>query len=365
MRLHDIHSAELLPRFAEGAEWEQNALDSIIKHIRDLSYGLGAPYTMQAIEALSDEDLQLYYEQYGIAEYYPDLTRPTRNRMLYELARIYRYLGTPHAIETLCDYIFDDVTLDLKVHDNLAFDESGNLVDPSLLDVFDVEISPDIPSLSPDANKRILDNILKFSRNSQALRDLYFEFTEDYTLSISKVEASWDAQIVVDIENDSICKPARERAPICGVITATSNEVVEVEAPCGVIEKYMPSSIVVLSGVLFSSGNFVPRFITDYFNNILMPTTQSDADSITSLGLTLQYAGTYGPFGSVRWDDNYTFEPLAVYTDINGENEYTDVDVNGLYCIKDENAGSSVAMCSHNDYWGSQVMTWRCKITKR
>jgi hypothetical protein len=96
-----------------------------------------------------------------------------------------------------------------------------------------------------------------------------------------------------------------------------------------------------------------------------MPTTQADADAITNYGLTLQNVGTYGPYGAVLWDDNYTFEPVAVYTDIDGTNDYTDVDVSGLYCHADWSAANSVTMRSQNDYWGSQVMTWRCRITKK
>jgi hypothetical protein len=143
----------------------------------------------------------------------------------------------------------------------------------------------------------------------------------------------------------------------------TSNTIPE----SGVIEEYVQPvpPLEILSGIQYSNGNFAPRFITSYYDNILMPTTQADADAITSFGLTLQNVGMYGPHGAVRWDDSYTFEPIAVYTDIDGTNEYTDVDVNGLYCVEYWAANNSVTMRSQNDYWGSQVMTWRCRITKK
>ena len=173
--------------------------------------------------------------------------------------------------------------------------------------------------------------------------------------------------------------------PVGGVLTATSDEVVEMEVPermenggiyftgelraniippSGVVEEYAPP-IIMLLGVSYSGGNFTTNFVTDFSRFNATPTTQSDADTVTAFGLELNYAGTYGPYGAIQWSDNYEYEPLGVYLDINGDNEYTDVDVNGLYCMKNESAGYSVAMCSHNSYWGSQVMTWRCRITKK
>lgn len=191
--------------------------------------------------------------------------------------------------------------------------------------------------------------------------------------------------VTIFVENDAICEAtATAKTLICGVLTETSDEVVEVETPyqlengiisftgelrdnvipeSGVVKEY--SYIKVLSGVLYSNGNFATRFITTYYENLLMPTTQADADAITNYGLTLKNVGTYGPYGAVLWDDNYTFEPVAVYTDIDGTNEYTDVDVSGLYCHADWSAANSVSMRSRNTYFGSQVMTWRCRITKK
>lgn len=152
--------------------------------------------------------------------------------------------------------------------------------------------------------------------------------------------------------------------PVGGVLTANSDEVVEMEVP-EPLEKYIPNSIVFLLGVSYSGGNFTTTFVTNVNRFNAMPITQSDADVATAFGLELDYAGFYGTYGAIQWSDDYDYEPIGVYTDIAGENEYTDVDVDGLYCIRNESAGRSVSMCSHNNYWGSQVMTWRCRITKK
>lgn len=189
MRLHDIESAYLLPRFAHNAEWEQNALDVVVKGVRAKSFAMGAPYARKAISALSDAELQAFYFQYGIAIYYPDLSRETRENMLFELARVYRSLGTPHSVELLCEYIFDGADkVVVEIHDNLAFNAAGELVDDSLLDLFDVDLFPTSPTLSQDKIERIVENIFRFCRNSQTLRDIIIEFPDVAELPIASCD---------------------------------------------------------------------------------------------------------------------------------------------------------------------------------
>lgn len=207
MKLSNIESKNLLPRFASKISWIMNALDSLIKTTADRVKSIDAPLTMEAIEACTDEELEALYNQYGVAKYYPDLSRPTRNKMLYEMCRIYRYLGTPKAVETLCNYIFDGVELNVTVLDNLAFDTDGNLIDVSLLDVFDVEVNPTEPILNVSTNARILANIIRFSRNSQYLRYLLYEFEQDFTITVSPCGRSDNPQVTQSWIQDSLCVP--------------------------------------------------------------------------------------------------------------------------------------------------------------
>jgi hypothetical protein len=203
MKLSNIESRKLLPRFASKIAWLMDALDSIIKPISERVKSIDAPLTLEAIAALTDEELEVLYEQYGVAQYYPDLSRSTRDLMLYEMCKIYRYLGTPHAIELLCNYIFDNVPLNVHVLDNLAFDDQGTLIDATLLDVFDIEVNPELPVLSVDATARLIANIIRFSRNSQALRDIIYTFSEDFSLQIYPLRAGIPAQ---NWDNDALCE---------------------------------------------------------------------------------------------------------------------------------------------------------------
>lgn len=205
MKLSDIQSKELLPEFAHDLDWVQNSFDALIRPTVERVKSIDAPLTMEAIEALTDEELQALYEQYGVAIYYPDLARDTRNRMLYEMCKIYRYLGTPHAVETLCKYIFDSEAVKVTIHDNLAWDSNGNLIHPELLDIFDIEVEPFLYDLPPDGADRIIANILNFSRNSQCLRSVWYILDENRVDVSSAVGIPYDyIGVVINVENNEI-----------------------------------------------------------------------------------------------------------------------------------------------------------------
>lgn len=213
MKLSNIESKQLLPRFADKIAWVQNAFDAIVKAVFSRAKSIDAPLTMESIQALNDDELQALYEQYGIAQYYPDLSRDTRDKMLYEMCRIYRYLGTPKAVEILCNYIFDGVPLNLKVIDNQAFDDDGNLIDSDMLDVFDIQIEPIEAVLDEDTHARILANVIRFSRNSQALRYIFYDFSASCDVNIYFCVGDDNPFVTSTWEQDSLCVPIPIEAP--------------------------------------------------------------------------------------------------------------------------------------------------------
>ena len=185
MKLEDIHSRDLLPRFAESMGWVNDAFDQLVVEGAARSVTIDAPLTMEAIHALTDAELQSLYAYYGIAVYYPDLSRTTRENMLYNLSRVYRFLGTPHAVELLCTYIFDESeVVQVQIKDNLAWSD-GRLYDPTLLDVFDISLNISALELSESATARIYENVRNFARNSQWLRGVVVNFDCDFTFGVS------------------------------------------------------------------------------------------------------------------------------------------------------------------------------------
>ena len=336
MRLGNIESKQLLPRFANKIAWVQNAFDSIVKAVFARAKSIDAPLTMESIQALNDDELQALYEQYGIAQYYPDLSRDTRDNMLYEMCRIYRYLGTPKAVEILCNYIFDGVPLNLRLKDNLAFDETGHLVDESLLNIFDIEIEPQVASLPQSAQDRIIANILRFSRNSQTLRDIYYEYPQSFALKVSEAISGNDAQVTSEWEQDSLCEP-------------------------------VPSTGLEFDLGLKSDVNY--NWQTIYFGDndwwyagIL---NQEDKDILTSIGLVNLGTTSTGPYGTVAWDDAYTYELVDLFTDVIDGHGVGSVpfDPANWYCTE-YNVGGLRSLILHNiTAFSTGIKAWRCRIT--
>lgn len=188
MRLNDIKSSALLPMGAKAGDepeiherlaWVCSAFDIFIKTVDARRLALSAPYDLSAIQALTDEEMQQYYEEFGLATYYPDISRSARENFLCEQFRQYRKLGTIDAIQAMIQYIFGDTTIDLDIVDNLAFDENGVLVDSSLYDMYDAIITAQNPVLDEFQISRIFANITKFNRASQKLRGITMQYNAD------------------------------------------------------------------------------------------------------------------------------------------------------------------------------------------
>lgn len=186
MRLGTVKTVDLLPRTPEieaRIEWVCNAFDLFIKGVDTRRKALSAPYSLASIQALTDEELQAYFEEFGLARYYADIPRASRENMLYDQWRFLRKLGTKAAVLALCQYIFGDNPVDLTIVDNLAFDENGVLRDESLIDLYDAIITADNPQLDRFQISRIFANITRFGRVSQKLRGITMRFeTEDWDI---------------------------------------------------------------------------------------------------------------------------------------------------------------------------------------
>lgn len=200
MKIDSLDSRRLLPAIetedgpiSEKLAWACAAFDRFVKTADARRLALSAPYSLPSIQALTDEELQEYYKEFGLATYYPDLPRASRDRMLYDEIRLFRKLGTKAAIEAMCQYIFGDNPISLEIIDNLAFDDNGVLTDESLLDMYDAIVNIENPELSAFNISRIFANLTKFNRDSQQLRYMTFRFNTDVRCP------------VVPIENDVAC----------------------------------------------------------------------------------------------------------------------------------------------------------------
>lgn len=173
MKLSDLESAQLLPRFAEAYEFACKAFDEWMAQRVSFKDALSAPWTLEGIAALSEEDLRAAYKIYSTAEYYPDLPRATRNRFLFEQIVNIRKLGTIAAVKALMRYIYPGMSV--TVDDTIAFDENGNIIDSSLLHCYDLHLNLDLSQLPDYVMGRVMDNVRRFMRATAALHSISYQ----------------------------------------------------------------------------------------------------------------------------------------------------------------------------------------------
>ena len=186
MKLNDAKTSEFLTQWAEAGKYLEDGLDDILHYANGRIDGLPAPVTLESCIALTDDEQMAMFEQFGLAKYYPDISHERRAWMLWMQNLLWRKLGTPKALETLCMYLFDDVTVHLEVKDNGAWDALGNLTDEDLLDVFDAELTIDSLNLPSEMLERVKANIIRFVRNQEWMRAFVFLFEAmDTTTGVS------------------------------------------------------------------------------------------------------------------------------------------------------------------------------------
>lgn len=205
MKLNDAKTSEFLTQWAEAGKYLTDGLDDILHYANGRIDGLPAPVTLESCIALTDDEQMAMFEQFGLAKYYPDISHERRAWMLWMQNLLWRKLGTPKALETLCMYLFDDVAVHLEVKDNEAWDTHGNLIHEDLLDVFDAELTIDSLNLPSEMLERVKANIIRFVRNQEWMRAFTFLFEAmDTTTGVSITDGERYARdYLIDLYSDS------------------------------------------------------------------------------------------------------------------------------------------------------------------
>lgn len=204
MKLNDAKTSEFLTQWAESGRFLEDGLDDLLHYADGRIDSLPAPVTLESCIAMTDDEQMAMFEQFGLAKYYPDISHQRRAWMLWMQNLLWRKLGTPKALETLCMYLFDDVTVHLEVKDNGAWDALGNLTDEDLLDVFDAELTIDSLNLPSEMFERIKANIIRFVRNQEWMRAFVFLFEAmDTTTGVSITDGERYARdYLIDLDSD-------------------------------------------------------------------------------------------------------------------------------------------------------------------
>lgn len=314
MKLNNLKSSLLLPDLTtnqgeiplfDRLNWLCNAFDIFIKSVDNRRLAMAAPYSIGAIRKLTDEEMQEYYQEFGLASYYPDIPRDARENFLYEQYRYFRKLGTQAAIEALCQYIFGDNPISFTVIDNLAFDENGILKSKSLLNLYDAIITVERPQLDEFEMSRLFVNLTKFNRDSQKLRGMVTRFEAD--MGIYSGASSLDYARFYDNSwiNCEVWSPKYRIG----------------------IDTYVPQGTSTLKSKYywfwkFTGGSSYQNLWTpDYYADNLNPSNPDPNSSIVPNGYYQNVWLYNGNFITSMANNGYTFK-LAVYPTQNGKPEF-------------------------------------------
>lgn len=210
MRLKNIDSKLLLPSFVEN-DYFCAAFDEWIKRVAAHTPALNAPFTLSSIQAMTDEELQTAYAAYGIAKYYPDLPRETRNIYLLKQFQNLHILGTKKAVVDLLKYVFNRDDVNVLINDNLCYDSAGDVIEGKEDLVMCYDISITLPDANFDENGmyRLMENLREFVRNTAKLNAVTIQTDvaiDAYTpLAVNDIPIGMSVDANVDVDAWGVC----------------------------------------------------------------------------------------------------------------------------------------------------------------
>lgn len=96
--------------------------------------------------------------------------------------------------------------------------------------------------------------------------------------------------------------------------------------------------------------------------------SDEDKTRLEEYGLTVFDITTSGIYYSAKnvilWNDNFTFEPLAFYSDVDGTQQ-TQMDMTKISCVGNSRGGQAVLQVHYDGTDSTPNKTWKCRITKK
>ena len=215
MKLYNCRSDSLLPRFARNAFTESlcGAIDELVRALAVRCDALPCENSAASLAACRDDELAQIAEDLGVVPYYPDLPRTTRETMILQAKTWTRYAGTSGSIIAMV---------------NALFDTDGTVIDDEQPDAYHylIDITDNFVG-STEINFRRFNECLEKLGHTTTTPD-GFIFRYEGTCETNATALSGDVLELYD--TDGLC----EYPPgmlIGGALTATSDEVVEMDVP--------------------------------------------------------------------------------------------------------------------------------------
>lgn len=174
MKLSNLESNKLIPKFADYYSFACKAFDEFISTTQGRAVSLSAPWTLDGIANLTENELIEYYNIYSKIPYFPDLPRENRNMILFNQMKNLRKGITREVLKEIFEYINITPLFLSEIEDTLAFDENGDLEDEDYLHLYNIEFYESTGNLSAITIERIISSLKEFMRASAKLNMIKF-----------------------------------------------------------------------------------------------------------------------------------------------------------------------------------------------
>lgn len=174
MKLNDLDALALMPKYAVGYAFACKALDEWVSKVHTRADALSTPWALAGISALSEEELQAAYKLYSVGEYYPDLPREKRNKILYEQI-VHNHTGiTLEALGGVLKHLNPASEMTVSFEDTPAYDADGDLIDSDYLHHYSVNCTliSAPPEFPVNLYYRLRENLRNLMRATATLDEI-------------------------------------------------------------------------------------------------------------------------------------------------------------------------------------------------
>lgn len=186
MRLSNLESFSLMPSFAEYYHFACKALDEWISETWNRSNALSSPWSLDAITALTEKELEQQYNLYSVLPYYPELDRENRNQLLYLQAVLRQRTITADSIKQIIKYLANGTIARVLVN------IEGNFQ-------YSISLWSDYINLTDSVYKAIMDCCRELLRPSQ-----HFLTFDSHTYDMDVDSDVWALAIVGEVKTPAI-----------------------------------------------------------------------------------------------------------------------------------------------------------------
>lgn len=145
-----------MPSFAGNYAFACKALDAWMSGSWTRANVFGSPWSLEAIRALTDEELEAQYKLYSVLPYYPDLDRENRNQLLYLQNALRQRTTCADSMQQIIRYLANGTFY------RVIITISGDFL-------YDITLYSDYINFSDDIYKSIINACRELVRPSQQL----------------------------------------------------------------------------------------------------------------------------------------------------------------------------------------------------